>query len=162
MSKKNNLPEFKKKILIKGPVLLLVGPIGTFFSRLANYFEENSIKTFKISFPLYEYGFPNSRRIFYSEDIKLFKNFLKDVLQKNKIKHIFMYGNVLEPHKQALKLCYELEKEGLNISTHIFELGYLRPNFVTLEDKGVNYESSFILRSPNIKNFLHPRNMVSG
>tara|TARA_B100001093_G_scaffold510011_1_gene575079 strand:- start:4382 stop:5614 length:1233 start_codon:yes stop_codon:yes gene_type:complete len=144
MIDKNNFPKFKKKILINGPVLLLVGPIGTFFSRLSNYFEENKIETFKISFPLFEYGFPNSKRIFYDKEIKFFKKFLKEIIRKNKIKHIFMYGNVLEPHKQALILSDEFEKEGLNINTYIFELGYLRPNFVTLEEKGVNYKSSFI------------------
>ena len=35
-------------------------------------------------------------------------------------------------------------KEDKIIKTHIFELGYLRPNFVTLENKGINYNSGFI------------------
>ncbi len=72
MIDKNNIPKFKKKIVIEGSVLLLVGPIGTFFSRLSNYLEEHNIKTFKISFPLFEYGFPKSRRIFYDKDIFLY------------------------------------------------------------------------------------------
>ena len=55
-----------------------------------------------------------------------------------------MYGNVLIPHRQALDLVKELEGEDNKINTHIFELGYLRPNFVTLENKGINYESAFI------------------
>ena len=137
-------PIFKKKILIEGSVIFLVGPIGTFFSRLANYLERNNVKTYKISFPLYEYGFHKSRRINYSDDISRFKEFLEEVILKKNIKHIFMYGNVLIPHKQALNLCDELDKKGIIVNTHIFELGYLRPNFVTLENKGVNYESSFI------------------
>ena len=40
------------------------------------------------------------------------KNFGKRNIKKN-IKHIFMYGNVLIPHKQALSLCNELGKKGL-------------------------------------------------
>ena len=55
-----------------------------------------------------------------------------------------MYGNVLIPHRQALDLVGELVKEDYKINTHIFELGYLRPNFVTLENRGINYESDFI------------------
>ena len=55
-----------------------------------------------------------------------------------------MYGNVLIPHKQALELVKELNVEGINVKTHIFELGYLRPNFVTLENEGINYNSSLI------------------
>ena len=48
-------------------------------------------------------------------------------------------------HKKALELVEELNKEGINVNTHIFELGYMRPNFVTLEKKGVNYNSGLLL-----------------
>ena len=137
-------PFFRKKVLIEGNCLFLVGPIGTFFARLSSYLENNNVRTFKILFPLHEYGFPKSRVIKYNEDINFFKIFLRKIIIKNEIKHIFMYGNVLIPHKQALDLVKELNKEGNNIKTHIFELGYLRPNFVTLENIGINYNSSLI------------------
>ena len=137
-------PFFKKKVIIEGNCLFLMGPIGNFFSRLSNYLEGNNVRTYKISFPLYEYGFPKSRLIKYHKDISFFKNFLKKILIDKKIKHIFMYGNVLIPHRQALCLVEELKKEDLYVHTHIFELGYLRPNFVTLESKGINYDSSLI------------------
>ncbi len=144
MKIQNKRPLFKNKILIEGSVLLLVGPLGTFFSRLSIYLEKNNVKTYKIIFPLYEYGFSKKSKIIYRDEISEFKEFLEEVIIKKKIKHIFMYGNVLIPHKQALTLCDELERKGYLVNTHIFELGYLRPNFVTLEDKGVNYTSSFI------------------
>ena len=147
MKKQNLRPIFKKKVFIEGSVLFLVGPIGTFFARLSNFLEKNNVKTYKVSFPLYEYGFSKKSKITYRDDISKFKDFLEEIIIKKKIKHIFMYGNVLIPHKQALTLCGELEKKGYLIKTHIFELGYLRPNFVTLEDKGVNYASSFLLNS---------------
>ena len=60
-------PYFRNKILIEGNCLFLMGPIGTFFARLSNYLEKNNIRTYKISFPLYEYGFPKSRLINYRE-----------------------------------------------------------------------------------------------
>jgi len=144
MISQNKRPFFRKKILIEGNCLFLMGPIGTFFSRLSNYLEKNNVRTYKISFPLHEYGFKKSNIIKYSKDIYSFKKFLKEVVYKKKIKHIFMYGNVLIPHRQALELAEELKKENKIINTHIFELGYLRPNFVTLENKGINYTSSFI------------------
>tara|TARA_B100000886_G_scaffold304669_1_gene236047 strand:- start:239 stop:1471 length:1233 start_codon:yes stop_codon:yes gene_type:complete len=145
MNSKVISPIFKAKVKIKGPCLLLVGPIGTFFARLSQYFEKNNVKNYKVLFPLHEYGFPDSKVIKYSNEIKYFKSFLKDLIYKKEIKHIFMYGNVLIPHRQALELVEELKKEGKNIKTHIFELGYLRPNFVTLENEGINYTSSYIL-----------------
>ena len=137
-------PFFKKKVLIEGNCLFLMGPIGTFFARLSNYLEENNVRTYKILFPLHEYGFNQSRIIKYDQNINYFKKFLSKTLINYEIKHIFMYGNVLIPHKQALDLVKELKTEGKNINTHIFELGYLRPNFVTLENEGINYNSSLI------------------
>ena len=137
-------PFFKKKVLIEGNCLFLMGPIGTFFARLSNYLEENNVRTYKILFPLHEYGFNQSRIIKYDQNINYFKKFLSKTLINYEIKHIFMYGNVLIPHKQTLDLVQELKIEGKNINTHIFELGYLRPNFVTLENEGINYNSSLI------------------
>ena len=87
--------------------------------------EENNIKTYKISFPLYEYGFPKSRLIKFHQDINFFKNYLKKILIDKEIKHIFMYGNVFIPHRQALALVEELKIEDIHVNTHIFELGYL-------------------------------------
>ena len=136
-----------------------------FFARLSNYLEENNIRTYKISFPLYEYGFPKSRLIKFHQDIYLFKNFLKKILIDKEIKHIFMYGNVLIPHRQALNLVEELKKEDIYVKTHIFELGYLRPNFVTLENKGINYNSNFIksrefyLKKIHMNSFPYQKNM---
>lgn len=144
MISRNKRPVFKKKVVIEGNCLFLIGPIGTFFARLSNYLEENNVRTYKISFPLYEYGFPKSRLIKFDQDIYLFKNFLKKILIDKEIKHIFMYGNVLIPHRQALSLVDALKKEDIHVICHIFELGYLRPNFVTLENKGINYDSSLI------------------
>jgi len=137
-------PIFRKKVEIQGNCLFLVGPIGTFFARFSKYLEKNNIKTYKISFPLYEYGFDKRNLIKYSKDIKFFKKFLREIILEKEIKHIFMYGNVLIPHRKALDLIEELKKEGKNVNSHIFELGYLRPNFVTLENKGINYSSDFI------------------
>ena len=41
-------PFFKKKVLIEGNCLFLMGPIGTFFARLSRYLENNNIKNFFI------------------------------------------------------------------------------------------------------------------
>ena len=137
-------PFFRKKVLIEGNCLFLIGPIGTFFSRLSRYLEDNYVRTYKILFPLHEYGFSKSKIIKYDQDIDKFKQFLSKTIINYEIRHIFMYGNVLIPHKQALELVKELNVKGINVKTHIFELGYLRPNFVTLENEGINYNSSLI------------------
>ena len=111
MISKYKMPLFTNKVVIEGNCLFLIGPIGTFFARLSNYLEVNNVRTYKISFPLYEYGFPKSRLIKFHQDINLFKNYLKKILVDKEIKHIFMYGNVLIPHRQALALVEELKIE---------------------------------------------------
>ncbi len=164
MSSENDLLIFKRKIKIQGNCLLLIGPIGTFFARLSNFLDKNDVKTYKVLFPLHEYGFHKSRIIKYSEDVQFFKDFLRKTIIKYKIKHIFMYGNVVIPHRQALDLVKELNKKGDKIKTHIFELGYMRPNFVTLESSGVNYTSRFLLdkdfysKKTSYKTYPKPKN----
>ena len=111
-----------KKITIQGSCLFLIGPIGTFLPRLLKYLDDNNVETYKVLFPLHEYGFPKSKIIRYSEDIVYFKEFLRKLYRK-KIKHIFMYGNVLIPHRQAIELVEILKAEGIEIHPHIFELG---------------------------------------
>ena len=69
-------PLFRKKVLIEGNCLFLVGPIGTFFARFSDYLENNNIRTYKILFPLHEYGFSQSRIIKYDQDIMVTSSFL--------------------------------------------------------------------------------------
>ena len=145
MSSDNVLPVFRRKLKIQGNCLFLMGPIGTFFARLSNFLEKNNVRTYKVLFPLHEFGFPKSRIIKYSDNIQFFKDFLREIIIKHKIKHIFMYGNGVIPHRHALDLVTDLNKKWENIKTHIFELGYMRPNFITLEESGVNYTSRFLL-----------------
>ena len=55
-----------------------------------------------------------------------------------------MYGDFIIPHKIAIEVGKELREQGIAVETWIFELGYLRPNFVTLEPNRVNCESNLI------------------
>ena len=48
---------------IEGPVLLLMGPIGSFFGRFARYLEDHGVPVFKVSFPLHEFGFDRYQRL---------------------------------------------------------------------------------------------------
>ncbi len=131
-----------RQIKLNGHVLLLIGPIGTFFSRLCNYLESKNVQTYKIMFPYIEFGFKKYQTIKFTNKIEHFEQFLVEVIKEKNIKHIFMYGNILIPHKIAIKTCKRLSSEGINVSTEIFELGYLRPNYITLEKNGVNFKSN--------------------
>jgi capsular polysaccharide export protein len=133
------------KVEVRGPALLLFGPIGTFFSRLAGHLQSQGIETYKIAFPLHEFGFQHRNRIHFQGSCKQdFRPFLKELIIRKGIQHIFMYGNFIIPHKIAIEVGKELREQGIAVETWIFELGYLRPNFVTLEPNRVNCESNLI------------------
>lgn len=125
-------------VTIEGPILLLMGPLGSFFSRLADFFLAKGVSTYKIMFPLREL-FPRKSKIVlhYSEPASEFRSYLEEVVTKYGIRHMFMYGDFIIPHKIAIELAKEL-----GIEAWVFELGYIRPHHVTLERNCVNARSN--------------------
>ena len=132
----------QRTIDIDGPVLLLMGYIGTFFTRMARHLEAEGVEVYKVSFPLHEFGFPAHQRLPYSGPMGDFRAFLRMQIQERGIRHVFMHSDVPIPHRIALDLCAELRQQGHAIDCYVFELGYLRPNYVTLERDGVNARSA--------------------
>ena len=135
-----------KSIEIKSPVLLLIGPLGYFFSRLSNYLIKNGVEVYKVQFPLVEFGHKKNRTIKYSGSVEDFENFLRGIIESKGIKQIFMYGDYIKQHKIAINLAkiYKIEP-------WVFELGYIRPNYVTLEKYGVNNRSPMV--NVNLEDF---------
>ncbi|MEB3352455.1 MAG: 1-acyl-sn-glycerol-3-phosphate acyltransferase [Cyanobacteriota bacterium] len=125
------------QVEIQGPVLLLMGPIGLFFARFWAYLQACGVPAYKIAFPLHEFGFPARARIPYSGSMEQWPDFLRGVIREKGIKHIFMYGDFIDPHRLAIE-----EARRAGIDAQVFELGYLRPNFVTLEPERVNSRSN--------------------
>ncbi len=134
-----------KTIVIEGPVLLLMGPIGTFFSRLANHLEHRGVPVIKVSFPLHEFGFPRHQRVPFRGSMDTFQSFLESLILERGIRHLFMYGDFIDPHRLAIDLVQRMNAEnslGHPIDAWVFELGYIRPNYVSLELERVNARSN--------------------
>jgi hypothetical protein len=132
------------KVKIKGPVLLLMGPFGSFFSRLADFFLAHDVPTHKIMFPLREF-FPGKKRIvrFYDGPMSEWREFLAGIIAGHGIKHLLMYGDFIQPHKIAIDLANQV-----GVEAWVFELGYIRPNYVTLERNRVNATARNLLSRP--------------
>jgi len=128
-------------ITIEGPVLLLMGPLGLFFARLARHLEGRGVPVLKLMLPLQEFGFARHQRVPYAGPLPALKPFLKELIERHGIRHVFMYGDFIEPHRLALELIEELQSERA-IDGWVFELGYARPNYVTLERMRVNCRSN--------------------
>ena len=116
------------QVRIEGPVLLLMGPIGLFFARFSRYLRGCGIPVTKVAFPLREFGFPREVCVPYDGDMQRWRPFLRQLIEERGIRHIFMYGDFIIPHRIAIE-----EARELGVEAWVFELGYLRPNYVTLE-----------------------------
>jgi capsular polysaccharide export protein len=152
-------------VAIEGPVLMLMGPLGTFFARLANHLETRGASVTKLSFPLHEFGFPAHQRVAYGGPMEDFKPFLRALILERGIRHLFMYGDFIDPHRLAIELVRELNAEHAlphTIESWVFELGYVRPNYVTLELERVNARSNlnrpvdFYQALPPVEEIPHP------
>lgn len=125
------------QVPIVGPVLLLMGPIGLFFARFSRYLRDCGIPVTKVIFPLYEFGFRRDERVLFQGAMQEWRPFLRQLLQERGIRQIFMYGDFIIPHRIAIE-----EAQRAGIEAWVFELGYIRPNYVTLERDRVNARSN--------------------
>ena len=147
----------QRQLVIRGPVLLLMGPLGSFFARFARHLESQGVEVYKLSLPLHEFGFSHQQRLRFSRPMDQFRPFLAEQIERLGICHLFMYGDFIDPHRIALDLCAELRGQGQAIDSYVFELGYLRPNYVTLEPDRVNccsnlnQHSAFYRQLPDVE-----------
>ena len=144
------------QVQINGPVLLLIGPIGVFFARLCNYLLGCGIPVVKVAFPLQEFGFPRDVRVPFAGSMEEWRPFLRQLLAEKGIRHIFMYGDFIIPHRIAIE-----EARRAGIEAWVFELGYIRPNYVTLERDRVNARSN-LNRPVEFYQSLPPVNVLPG
>jgi capsular polysaccharide export protein len=133
-------------------ILLLQGPVGPFLKRLAKALNEVDALVIKINLNGGDFFFyPNADYNFRGQ-FKDWENFLSKVIEEHHIETIFLFGQSRKYHEVAINLASQFK-----IELGIFEEGYVRPHYVTLEKKGVNHKSSlpndpdFYLDSPNQK-----------
>ncbi|MCE7098878.1 capsule biosynthesis protein [Campylobacter coli] len=132
-------------------VLLLQGPVGTFFHRLAIKMKKNKTKVFKLNFNGGDFLFyPSGKRC--KCDEKDLENFYESFFKDKKTDAIVMYNDCRLIHAKAIKVA-----KGLGIGIWIFEEGYLRPYCITFEKDGVNANSSL----PRDKNFYLSCNILT-
>ena len=114
--------------------LFLQGPVGPFFSRVSAEFKERGFNVHKINFnggdKLF---FRQGNAVDYVGATEDWSNYLKHFAEKNAISRIYVFGDCRVYHRYAKQVA-----EALNIQFYVFEEGYLRPNYITLERGGVN------------------------
>jgi capsule polysaccharide modification protein KpsS len=118
--------------------LLLQGPNGPFFRRLANYLIQRGIEVTKVNFqPGDSLFFRGPEVVRYSQPMEEWPLAFRELVQERRIDGIFLFGDRRPMHRVAIRIANEL-----GIPVWVFEEGYLRPDFVTIERGGVNGNSA--------------------
>jgi len=115
-------------------ILLLQGPMGFFFKRLDSIFRKQGANTFSIGFNAGDQFF-SSRHNFipYKDTRENWAGFIEEFLHTHHIDQIYLFGDCRFYQSQAIQVAKVLDLE-----VFVFEEGYLRPNYITLEKFGVN------------------------
>jgi capsular polysaccharide export protein len=115
-------------------VLLLQGPVGPFFASVALALRKAGAKSVN------KINFNGGDCLFYPREATSFRGtlaewpgFLDAYRRERGIEAFVLFGDCRPIHKAALKLAADH-----GIAVWVFEEGYVRPNYVTLERQGVN------------------------
>lgn len=119
-------------------ILLLQGPNGPFFAALGARLRAQGATTWKVNFnggDAVFYRGPDTLR--FDDTLEHWAPWLSDCLTERKIDAVLLFGQSRALHRQAITLC-----EARGIAFYVFEEGYARPWWITMERGGVNERSA--------------------
>lgn len=123
--------------------LLLQGPAGPFMRRFADDLLGAGIEVTKVNLHGGEaLFFPDA--IAYRGTREAWPDFVRTLLRGRGIDGVFLFGDCRPYHKLAVEVAREL-----GVAVWVFEEGYLRPDWITLERGGVNGNSG-LPRDPEL------------
>lgn len=118
-------------------VLLLQGPMGPFFSRLARDLAAAGALVTKVNFCAADALFYRSGgAVPYRGCLTDWPVFFADLVYRGGIDAVMLFGDC-RPYHEAIRKTAQM----LNVPIYVFEEGYLRPDYITLERGGVNGHS---------------------
>jgi capsule polysaccharide modification protein KpsS len=126
-------------------LLLLQGPAGPFFARVAEQLRTAGARVSKVNFNGGEdfyYRGPDVVR--FAQPLDEWPAFFEQLVRDRAIHAVVLFGDCRPLHRAAIE-----RARHLGIDVFVFEEGYLRPDFVTLEKGGVNGHSN-IPRDPRL------------
>lgn len=117
-------------------VLLLQGPLGPFFRRLAQDLRAAGAEVHKIDFNGGDLLFSPAGALAYRGTLDDWPAFFRRFLDAYLIDTVLLFGDCRPMHVAAHRIA---ASRGIEIG--VFEEGYVRPNYITLERFGVNGHS---------------------
>lgn len=118
-------------------VLMLQGPVGPFFERLSRDLLAHGHRVTRILFNAGDSLFQRSgRRLAYRGHPDAWPEYIARLLETEKVDALVLFGDCRYYHRIA-----HWTARAHDIPIYVFEEGYLRPDFITLELEGVNGHS---------------------
>lgn len=124
-----------KRLMSHKNILLLQGKMGTFFCRFATFLKAQGKYVHKINFNAgdaffycHQYGVDN-----YRGRLEDFEQFLCGVMDAHQIDAVVCFNDCRPYHMLAKAVC-----QRLGAGFFVFEEGYLRPDYITFEEHGIN------------------------
>jgi capsular polysaccharide export protein len=114
-------------------ILLLQGPVGPFFNRLRLDLEAVGATVFKINFNGGDVLFYPQHAMWFRSGMYDWGGYFLEAIQANQIDLVMLMGDCRPIHQIA----HAIAKKH-NIEVAVFEEGYIRPDFITIERDGVN------------------------
>lgn len=123
-------------------VLLLQGPIGPFFSRFAEELTGRGFNVWKVNLNGGDkYFYRRTQSMDYPGNLQGWDAYLDRLIVNKNIGRIYLFGDCRSYHRIARKVA---KRHGIRV--FVFEEGYIRPNYITLEEQGVNGHSPMLQR----------------
>jgi capsular polysaccharide export protein len=115
--------------------LFLRGPFGSFFAHVGRELEQAGFRVSKVVFDggdLSDWGYLRPH-VAYREEEEAWPGWIEHYLVENKVTDLVVFNDCIEVHLAAIAAA---KRRGVRI--HVFEEGYFRPRWITLESDGVN------------------------
>lgn len=131
--------------------LFLQGVCSPFFARLADRLKAEGHRVLKVNFNAGDIAYWAPRpSVNFREPLEALPDFLAALHAKHGVTDQILFGDCRPVHRPAVSLARRL-----GVRTHVFEEGYFRPFWVTLERDGVN-SHSLLPRDPDWYRQLGP------
>lgn len=123
--------------MMRRTFLFLQGPCTPFFARLADRLAAEGHRVYRVNFCAGDVAYWGARPAWnFREPLEALRDFLDDKYRRYGITDQILFGDRRPVHRPAVD-----HGEVCGVHTHVFEEGYFRPWWVTLEREGVNGHS---------------------
>lgn len=137
------IPTSLDRLLCQRRTLMLQGPMGPFFERLAGVLRTHGQQVWKVNFNAGDDRFFRGDKVIqFCDAMDQWPERLRGLIEELRLDAIVLFGQSRQMHQVAIT-----EAEAAGVTVFVFEEGYVRPDYVTLEVGGVNAASS-ITRDP--------------